>query len=385
MRVRSKDMNLYKDAPTKVSDMKEGEWRLGEDGIYGRVGDQILYQSLTDYFYAWNSKTDWFGGSGWWSITDGNTTWDTDHYVCSGTVDVRMSFTGWIRPNRPEVFRMTHTAGLASFRLKDLVGNVIVSSSSYVSGTEIEIEYHDFSDESHIRYLEWDLLTDSGGSGNITAIEFKDPVFDFFYDPFTSLSDRWFDRPSSGGSISAIGGVMSFNLDAGGDYSFRGIPWNRGEIDVWTELTIPAVDDSELIMNFIGGLNPNYNNVLYLDFIRDTGQYNLTIDPDDPGAGSDYTALNNIGQNNIFIRVRYKPSEGDTKMRFFYSYSDPTVGSWTEVPFVNTSPIFSETFLNNGGNDIGPGHYWYVEFEAYNGDGGNPQTVTLAAFKEWTG
>lgn len=381
MRARSGNFNFSKDAPTKVSDMKEGEWRLGENGLYGRVGNQILYQSLTDYFYAWNDKTNYHSGNGYWWIQDGNTTWDTDHYVCSGTVDVELWAT--LYKTRPEVFRMTHTAGLAALRLKDLVGRIVASSDSYVSGTELEITYVDFSDESTIRYLEWDLLTDSAGGGNITKIELKDPVLDFYYDPFTSLSDRWFDRPSSGGSISATGGTMSFNLDAGSDYSFTGPIWNRGEIDVWTELTIPAVDNCELIFNIVGGAG-NYTNVIYLDFIRDTGQYNFTIDPDDPGAGSDYTALNNIGQNNIFIRVRYKPSEGDTKMRFFYSYSDPIVGSWTEVPFTNTSPVFSQTYLDNGSNDVGPGHYWYVEFEAYNGDGGNPQTVTLAAFKEWT-
>ena len=56
MKVRSKDFNFSKATPTKVSDMKNGEWRLGENGLYGRVGNQILtkewplYQTFGDEF-----------------------------------------------------------------------------------------------------------------------------------------------------------------------------------------------------------------------------------------------------------------------------------------------------------------------------------------------
>lgn len=45
-RVQPRQINFYKAAPTKVSDMKDGEMRLADDQMYGRVGDQVLLKSL---------------------------------------------------------------------------------------------------------------------------------------------------------------------------------------------------------------------------------------------------------------------------------------------------------------------------------------------------
>ena len=71
-RVKGRDINLS-GAPTKVSDMKNGELILAEDGILGRVGDQVLIKEwfktlLYDDFEdgivdpAWDNVYSWKSG-----------------------------------------------------------------------------------------------------------------------------------------------------------------------------------------------------------------------------------------------------------------------------------------------------------------------------------
>ena len=45
MKARSGNFNFSETAPTKVSDMKEGEMIATSDGIYARVGNQVLFES----------------------------------------------------------------------------------------------------------------------------------------------------------------------------------------------------------------------------------------------------------------------------------------------------------------------------------------------------
>ena len=46
MRAKGHNINFNESAPTKVSDMKDGEVLTTSDGVYGRVGSQVLFSAL---------------------------------------------------------------------------------------------------------------------------------------------------------------------------------------------------------------------------------------------------------------------------------------------------------------------------------------------------
>lgn len=49
MKARSGNFNFSETTPTKVSEMKEGEWRLTDSGIYARVGSEVKVHLLDNY------------------------------------------------------------------------------------------------------------------------------------------------------------------------------------------------------------------------------------------------------------------------------------------------------------------------------------------------
>lgn len=52
MKVLSRHIDLNKTAPTSVEEMKDGEMIMTSDGLYARVGDQVLSKTLPDWAHA---------------------------------------------------------------------------------------------------------------------------------------------------------------------------------------------------------------------------------------------------------------------------------------------------------------------------------------------
>ncbi len=55
-RLRPRQLKLDGPVPVEVSDLKDGEVRLHVDGMYARVGDQVLFESW-DAVYLTTSTT----------------------------------------------------------------------------------------------------------------------------------------------------------------------------------------------------------------------------------------------------------------------------------------------------------------------------------------
>ena len=52
MRVLPKHLDFYKNPPLTVNDMKDGEMRMDENGLYARIGNQVL-------MFAWGVAGEW--------------------------------------------------------------------------------------------------------------------------------------------------------------------------------------------------------------------------------------------------------------------------------------------------------------------------------------
>jgi hypothetical protein len=57
MKVLPKSINFSKTAPTSVEEMKDGEMRITEDGVYARVGHQVLLGSWDVHYLPTTSTT----------------------------------------------------------------------------------------------------------------------------------------------------------------------------------------------------------------------------------------------------------------------------------------------------------------------------------------
>jgi len=330
-----------------------------------------------------NDRTLWDepeGVPGYWGILDGNTVWNTDHYECSGTVDVNFIPTAWARSVRPTKVRMYHTAGSATFQIIDQNSTVMATGASYASGTELDITYDGQLWENNIYRLQWALNTDGGGAGNITAIEFLEPDLDYFYDYFVGQpgsNERWISRrvPTGGNWDLDLTGGMDATMDDEDQILVRQI-WNQGEIDVWGNIDIwdqPSGDMSiYLVFRGDDGANASEFTLQW-----DGSQHNLNIQASD-GGGSDELDLQDIGQNNVWIRLKYKPiTDSDTKMHLYYAFSDPTVGGWTEAT-LSVSPIFDPAYTATG-------EYWRLEIEFTNDSVEDDLGLEVESLTEWTG
>ncbi len=56
-RLRPRQLKLDGDKPVAVSDLKDGEVRLHTDGIYARVGNQVLLDSWTGIYLTTTTTT----------------------------------------------------------------------------------------------------------------------------------------------------------------------------------------------------------------------------------------------------------------------------------------------------------------------------------------
>ncbi len=56
-RLRPRQLKLDGPVPAQVSDLKDGEVRLHINGIYARVGDQVLFESWDAEFLTTSTTT----------------------------------------------------------------------------------------------------------------------------------------------------------------------------------------------------------------------------------------------------------------------------------------------------------------------------------------
>lgn len=321
----------------------------------------------------WNDRT----SDTWWSPV-GGAVWVTDHWECNGAADVLLDTASFAHRSqyRPTKIRMTHTSGLAKFRVLDGNYITIATIENYASETEVDITYNGTTDKDVVQRIFWEINTDGAGAGNITAIELFDPVLDYWYDPFTSDQDRWYFRrvPTGGNWDLDLTGGMDATMDDEDQILVRQI-WNQGEIDVWGNIDIwdqPSGDMSiYLVFRGDGGANASEFTLQW-----DGSQHNLNIQASD-GGGSDELDLQDIGQDNVWIRLKYKPiTDSDTKMHLYYAFSDPTVGGWTEAT-LSVSPIFDPAWITAGNN-------WALEIEFTNDSVEDDLGLEVESLTEWT-
>jgi len=73
-KVRSKNINFSKTAPTVVEEMKDGEWRLTDNGLYARVGNQILTKGWPDWTQIYDEFNDGVLDAKWTEDPQGSST-----------------------------------------------------------------------------------------------------------------------------------------------------------------------------------------------------------------------------------------------------------------------------------------------------------------------
>lgn len=483
MRVKGHNINFNESAPTKVSDMKEGEIRVTVDGIYARIGNQILYESglgvlpllltcLTDddYYRMMTQDYRWTLDSEM-SIADGvltkvntnprNASWGPAGFTravfyenCQPfvlplvTAEVKLTGTGGIcaelftlqsmHPVERQTISVmvtdpgrdiyvTYDSGPTTYSWLEGTGWTVGGSTGKTwtlnewwkfdlerSGTQWRISIKDEADQQVILtdWVEWtDLDFDSyvkwaGNAGSIwwgqgdTGPHGMPPgqvrnfacctgLRRFLYTDFTAYDDaqNWdIIYPSTtsgaGGTVTATNDYFNLVmngasgspsiLDAVQNFATTG-ELDLDEFDLWTHINLPSglTTEGEMYTHLLfTGYNSGGTHEAGLRLRWTGSQYQLEYRAVDSSNTDDWTAVSGVtGMDDIWVRFKFLPSEGDTEIKMFYSLVDPSVsyGGWKRIFPATASPNMSNLVQLSGAD---------FEIRGYNNDSGS-QTMYL--------
>lgn len=131
--------------------------------------------------------------------------------------------------------------------------------------------------------------------------------------------------------------VWTITQVAGDGTSERGQPFTYNELDVYGQISSSYTGLGASMLCLFDIRDNSTNHIVRIGLDGNTGAIKLYY------LGS---SVFNFDSNTLFIfqdfawvRIRYKPSLGDTKMRLFYALSAP--GAWTEITLATSTPVLT--------------------------------------------
>lgn len=482
MRVKGKNINFSKTAPTKVSDMEEGEIRVTADGIYGRVGNQVLnaigmYQILPLLLTCDSLET-------YYQLEEQTNQWDLDTEVSiSEGVLTKININPKSAQWRSSPYDVNHAENCTPFVLPLITAEINLSAISSicpevftlqgnypVNDQNIGVRLDDTTKEIYVEYLSYGGTVNhwvegsgwqsgSGGSGVTWVfdkwwkfemersgsqwrisiknelgtqmiltdwVEWTDTRFEITgqnrfdgnagsiwfgegnsgphgvpegqirnfacctglkrlcYNSFiTNVEDHDFGylydvvKTGGGGTLSCLNDNYDFNLAAGpSTITATQTGWaNTGEsvldeFDMWSKLHLPAslTTEGEMYMQLLfTGYNLGGAHEAGLRLRWTGSQYQMEYRAADSTYTDDWTAVAGVtGMNEIWVRFKFLPSQGDTEIEMYYSDIDPSVayGGWKRVFPATASPNMSNLVQADGAD---------FEVKGYNNDSGSQQ------------
>ena len=480
MRVKGHNINFNASAPTKVSDMREGEIRITTDGIYARVGNQVLYESglgllpllltcgaVEDYYrmlgddFHWTLDAEMAIADGVLTKTGTNprmATWAVGPWTegvfyenCIPfvlplvTAEIMLTGTGSLCEDLFSIQSM-HPVEYQPIQIKvaDTSRNISIyyidQSATYWSwvegsgwnsgvattgetwtlnewwkldvernGTQWRISIKDEADQQVILtdWVEWAILRFeayikyAGNAGTIfwgegdTGPHGMPPgqvrnfacctgLRRFLYTDFSAYDDsqNWnlIFVPTTSGAGGTVTGLNDyFNLDMNGASGSPSIldavqnfattgELDLDEFDAWAKIHLPSglTTEGEMYTHLLfTGYNSGGTHEAGLRLRWTGSQYQLEYRAVDASNTDDWTAVSGVtGINEIWVRFKFLPSEGDTEIEMYYSLVDPSVayGGWKRVFPVTASPNMSNLVQASGAD---------FEFRGYNNDSGS--------------
>jgi hypothetical protein len=174
MRVISGNINFSDSAPLTVEEMKDGEVWATTDGLYARVGNQVLFQSMGEGQWVQHFFND---ATGWEGYVD--VSWDGDSWNSNGEspeIRVHTSAT-WEEGYRPTKVRMLiktpSGGGTLTTTIRDGSNNVLATLAAPRDDAEHIVEVDvTFYDEDIYR-----ILAANPTGYQIRNIEFFEDLF----------------------------------------------------------------------------------------------------------------------------------------------------------------------------------------------------------------
>ncbi len=494
MKVLPRHINFSKTAPTSVEEMKDGEMRCTPDGLYARVGDQVLNMiysrilpvifdcGVTGGYYELNEETK---DPSWYFDGDEDVEWTLEGNIFTKLVSAGQKYgysilaEGDQRNYRNFVLPKVHikmnlvTTGAAAeaiFSIQDNLkgpggdsirvwidngtGEIWIRSdeldSAYAwvegsgwtpgsqttgvtwlwnkwwtfeverSGSQWRISIKDDLDAQVIltAWREWSDLKFEGdnsnaqkyggnaallilghetsGPGGCPQGQYKDVTFctglrrflytNFNWDTTPKNVDRVFDITTVG-----LGGTVnipdaSYNLEFALLGDGGGVPSeivatqnfaNTGEsgldeFDVWSKLHLDSSlssDNDNILQLLVTAYNSGGSHEAGMRLRYASKNFRVDYRAKDASQTDDWTEV--ASANDVWVRIRWMPSLGDTRIRIYYSLTDPELvyPGWTEVIPATASPNMSSLVQADGAdfemrasNDsVNPFTHW-IEF-----------------------
>ncbi len=472
-RCRGRQVNFSKTAPTKVSDMKDGEMRVTPVGVYARIGDQILY-SFADVLLPYFLDC---GVTGNYFELHQRSQLDTDQWDMEGTED-----THWKMENDELVkigadvtphWNFTPGGGIDTWNKKPFVlplihvdmyleevgasnnNNFLLEVSDTIQGPGDKLFFSYLNESTGELYIRaegpssfwtwngsswaessvvstgvtwglnewWSFDVERNASGQWRIViknasdvavvttdwkDWRDAEFEegwdfggnasnivigyntsgpggnpkgryknfscctgmrrFAYSDFSFTTpvgvDNWLDVTSVGaggtlnipdtnyrltfamngksGVASEITGVMPFGNTGVSDLD---------EFDVWAQLHLDSslgADNDNIVELLLSAYNTGATHEAGLRLRYGTPNYRLEYRAKDATQTDDWTEV--VQSNDIWVRMRWLPSLGDTRIRLYYSTTDPesVYPGWTEIIPATANPNMSNLIQTSG-------------------------------------
>lgn len=142
MRVLPKHLDFYKNPPLTVNDMKDGEMRMDENGLYARIGNQVL-------MFAWGVAGEWedYTDNTYWVDSTNQLQWGGAYWTMYPTTPpaVMEPIGNWADGYRPAILRLGHWGEFyPSVTVKDTQSNVIGYSAASYNGDPIYLTFQGY-------------------------------------------------------------------------------------------------------------------------------------------------------------------------------------------------------------------------------------------------
>ena len=240
------------------------------------------------------------------------------------------------------------------------------------------------------------LGLETSGPGGCPQGQYKDVAFctglrRFLYTNFVWATtpkdvDRVFDVTTSGAGGTVNIPDTNYNLefallaDGGGPPSEIAVTQNFAntgissldEFDMWSKLHMESgmgANDEQRLQMLLTAYNSGGAHEAGMRIRYASPSYRFEYRAKDGSFTDDWTELF-TGSYDIWVRMRWMPSLGDTRVRMYYSLVDPTVtAGWTEIFPATASPDMSSLVQEDGAdfemsayNDEIAAHTHWIEF-----------------------